>query len=150
MARPTGKKNIDTTIGEKVRCIRELKKIPQKEVAKHLGVQTATLVGIEKGTRAITIENLFNYKLIFNMSMDEILFFKIPSLEEKSTLQEITPKKNINVDQAKSENRQDQKQEGNASENYSLTIEKDGENMTIKIICGQTLGKEILRTLDLI
>ena len=82
------------SLAENIKVIREEKGFKQIEVASHIGVDKSAYSKIEKGLRALTVEELQKMAQLFNMSTDQILNYdgKIPkevTLEDKSTIEQM-------------------------------------------------------------
>ena len=58
-----------------IQTIRIEKGLKQIEVATHIGVDKSTYSKIEKGLRALTIDELKKMASLFNMTTDQILYF---------------------------------------------------------------------------
>ncbi|WP_010182964.1 helix-turn-helix domain-containing protein [Aquimarina agarilytica] len=58
-----------------IKNIREQKNLKQIEVATHINVDKSAYSKIEKGTRAITVEELYKMAQLFNMTTDQIINF---------------------------------------------------------------------------
>ncbi|ELR67976.1 cryptic phage CTXphi transcriptional repressor RstR [Fulvivirga imtechensis AK7] len=70
------------------------KNLKQIEVATHIGVDKSAYSKIEKGTRALTIEELQKMAQLFGMTTDQILNYdgKIPRevvIEDKTAIEQI-------------------------------------------------------------
>jgi HTH-type transcriptional regulator, competence development regulator len=61
------------TIGEKLRHIREAKKLPLRKVAALLDIDVAILSKMERGERKITKEIVLKLASIFDYNADELL-----------------------------------------------------------------------------
>jgi transcriptional regulator with XRE-family HTH domain len=81
-------------IAENIKTIREEKNFKQIEVASYIGVDKSGYSKIEKGTRALTVEELQKMTQLFNLTADEILNFdgKIPQevvIEDKTAIEQM-------------------------------------------------------------
>ncbi len=81
-------------IANNIKNIREEKNLKQIEVATHIGVDKSAYSKIEKGTRALTIEELQKMAHLFNMTTDNILNYdgKIPKeviIEDKTAIEQM-------------------------------------------------------------
>jgi transcriptional regulator with XRE-family HTH domain len=82
------------SLADNIKAIREEKNLKQIEVATHIGVDKSAYSKIEKGTRALTVEELQKMAGLFNMTTDQILNYdgKIPKevvIEDKSTAEQM-------------------------------------------------------------
>lgn len=82
------------SLADNIKAIREEKNLKQIEVATHIGVDKSAYSKIEKGSRALTVEELQKMAGLFNMSTDQILNYdgKIPKevvIEDKSTAEQM-------------------------------------------------------------
>lgn len=82
------------SIADNIKSIREEKNLKQIEVATHIGVDKSAYSKIEKGTRAISVEELQKMAQLFNMTTDQILNYdgKIPKevvIEDKTTAEQM-------------------------------------------------------------
>ncbi len=81
-------------LAENIKNIREEKNLKQIEVATHIGVDKSAYSKIEKGLRALTVEELQKMAQLFNMSTDQIINYdgKIPKevvIEDKTTIEQM-------------------------------------------------------------
>jgi transcriptional regulator with XRE-family HTH domain len=81
-------------LANNIKNIREEKGLKQIEVATHIGVDKSAYSKIEKGTRALTIEELQKMANLFNMATDQILNYdgKIPQeviIEDKTAIEQM-------------------------------------------------------------
>ncbi len=60
-------------LADNIRIIREDKNLKQIEVATHIGVDKSAYSKIEKGTRALTVEELQKMAQLFGMTTDQII-----------------------------------------------------------------------------
>ena len=63
-------------IAAKVKAIRIEKGFKQVELADHIGVDKSTYSKIEKGLRNLTIEELHQLALLFDMTLDQIINYE--------------------------------------------------------------------------
>jgi transcriptional regulator with XRE-family HTH domain len=61
------------SLSENIKTIREQKNLKQIEVAIHIGVDKSAYSKIEKGSRALTIDELQKVAQLFNMATDQII-----------------------------------------------------------------------------
>lgn len=81
-------------IADNIKAIREEKNLKQIEVAIHIGVDKSAYSKIEKGLRALTVEELQKMAQLFNMTADQILNYdgKIPKevvIEDKTAVEQV-------------------------------------------------------------
>ncbi len=81
-------------IAENIKNIREEKSLKQIEVATHIGVDKSAYSKIEKGIRAISVEELYKMAQLFNLTTDDILNYdgKIPKeviIEDKTVIEQM-------------------------------------------------------------
>ena len=79
---------------DNIKAIREEKNLKQIEVANHIGVDKSAYSKIEKGMRALTIDELQKMAQLFNMTTDQILNHdgKIPQnvvIEDKTASEQV-------------------------------------------------------------
>lgn len=79
---------------DNIKNIREEKGLKQIEVANHIGVDKSAYSKIEKGTRALAIEELQRMAEVFGMTTDQILNYngKIPEevvIEDKTAVEQM-------------------------------------------------------------
>ena len=82
------------SLADNIKAIREEKNLKQIEVATHIGVDKSAYSKIEKGSRALTVEELQKMAGLFNMTTDQIINYdgKIPKevvIEDKSTAEQM-------------------------------------------------------------
>lgn len=82
------------SLADNIKNIREEKNLKQIEVATHIGVDKSAYSKIEKGSRALTVEELQKMAQLFNMTTDQILNYdgKIPKevvIEDKTTVEQM-------------------------------------------------------------
>ena len=80
-------------LGKNIRKIREQKGLKQKEVANELKIGYTNYNKIENGIREITVTELKQFALLFDMTVDQILNFEgeLPkeiSLENKTEIEQ--------------------------------------------------------------
>ena len=79
---------------ENIKTIREEQSLKQIEVANHINVDKSAYSKIEKGGRALTVEELQKMAQLFNMSTDQIINYdgKIPKevvIEDKTAVEQM-------------------------------------------------------------
>lgn len=84
----------DMSLADNIKSIREEKNLKQIEVATHIGVDKSAYSKIEKGSRALTVEELQKMAGLFDMTTDQIINFdgKIPKevvLEDKTAVEQM-------------------------------------------------------------
>jgi transcriptional regulator with XRE-family HTH domain len=82
------------SLAENIKTIREEKNLKQIEVAAHIGVDKSAYSKIEKGARALTVEELQKMAQLFNLTTDQILNYdgKIPTeviMEDKTAIEQM-------------------------------------------------------------
>jgi len=82
------------SLADNIKAIREEKNLKQIEVATHIGVDKSAYSKIEKGSRALTVDELQKMAQLFNMSTDQIINHdgNIPKeivLEDKTTVEQM-------------------------------------------------------------
>lgn len=82
------------SLSNNIKSIREEKNLKQIEVAAHIGVDKSAYSKIEKGTRALTVDELQKMAHLFNMTADQILNYegKIPTevvIEDKTAVEQM-------------------------------------------------------------
>ena len=81
-------------LANNIKLIREEKGLKQIEVAEYINVDKSAYSKIEKGTRAVTVDELQKMAQLFNLTTDQIIQYdgKIPSevvIEDKSAVEQI-------------------------------------------------------------
>jgi len=81
-------------IAENIKNIREEKGLKQIEVANHIDVDKSAYSKIEKGIRAVSVEELYKMAQLFNSTTDDILNYdgKIPQeviIEDKTAVEQM-------------------------------------------------------------
>ena len=81
-------------LADNIKAIREQKGLKQIDVATHIGVDKSAYSKIEKGTRAITVDELYRAAQLFNMTTDQIFGYDgdIPSeivIEDKTAVEQL-------------------------------------------------------------
>ena len=81
-------------LASNIKAIREEKGFKQIEVATHIGVDKSAYSKIEKGTRALTVEELYKMTHLFTMTTDQIINYdgKIPqevTLQDKTAVEQM-------------------------------------------------------------
>ena len=66
-------KNELCRVGYRIKLVRLRKNMTQTELAEAIGISKAHISNIENGKIALTLENLFKIKKIFNCEMRELL-----------------------------------------------------------------------------
>jgi transcriptional regulator with XRE-family HTH domain len=79
---------------DNIKNIREEKKLKQIEVATHIGVDKSAYSKIEKGARALTVDELQKMAQLFNLSTDQIINYdgKMPKevlIEDKTAVEQL-------------------------------------------------------------
>lgn len=82
------------TLADNIKNIREEKKLKQIEVATHIGVDKSAYSKIEKGQRALTVEELQKMAQLFNMTTDQIINYdgRMPRevvMEDKTAVEQM-------------------------------------------------------------
>jgi len=82
------------SLADNIKAIREEKNLKQIEVATHIGVDKSAYSKIEKGSRALTVDELQKMAQLFNMATDQVLNFdgKIPKevvIKDKTTVEQM-------------------------------------------------------------
>ena len=81
-------------LADNIKAIREEKGLKQIEVATHIGVDKSAYSKIEKGQRALTVEELQKMAQLFNLTTDQILHYDGPLptevvIEDKSAVEQL-------------------------------------------------------------
>jgi transcriptional regulator with XRE-family HTH domain len=82
-------------LAENIKTIREDKNLKQIEVATHIGVDKSAYSKIEKGLRALTVDELQKMSQLFNLTTDQIINYdgnKVPTevvIEDKTAVEQI-------------------------------------------------------------
>ena len=81
-------------LADNIKAIREEKGLKQIEVADHIGVDKSAYSKIEKGLRALTVEELQKMAQLFNMTTDQIINYdgKMPKevvIEDKTAVEQM-------------------------------------------------------------
>jgi len=82
------------SLSDNIKTIREEKNLKQIEVATHIGVDKSAYSKIEKGLRALTVDELQKMAQLFNLSTDQIINYdgKMPKevvIEDKSASEQV-------------------------------------------------------------
>jgi transcriptional regulator with XRE-family HTH domain len=90
-------------LADNIKAIREEKNLKQIEVATHIGVDKSAYSKIEKGSRALTVDELQKMAQLFNMTTDQVLNYdgKIPKevvIENKTTVEQMNLIKQLDDD----------------------------------------------------
>jgi transcriptional regulator with XRE-family HTH domain len=81
-------------LSENIKAIREEKELKQIEVANHIGVDKSAYSKIEKGLRALNVDELQKMAQLFNMTTDQIINYdgKVPKevvIEDKTAVEQM-------------------------------------------------------------
>jgi transcriptional regulator with XRE-family HTH domain len=81
-------------LADNIKTIREEKNLKQIEVANHIGVDKSAYSKIEKGLRALTVEELQKMAQLFNLTTDQIISYdgKMPKevvIEDKTAVEQM-------------------------------------------------------------
>jgi transcriptional regulator with XRE-family HTH domain len=81
-------------LADNIKYIREEKNLKQIEVAIHIGVDKSAYSKIEKGSRALTVDELQKMAQLFNMTTDQVINHdgKVPKeviIEDKTAVEQI-------------------------------------------------------------
>jgi len=81
-------------LSDNIKTIREEKALKQIEVANHIGVDKSAYSKIEKGSRALTVDELQKVAQLFNMTTDQIINYdgKMPKevvIEDKTAVEQM-------------------------------------------------------------
>ena len=81
-------------LADNIKAIREEKGLKQIEVATYIGVDKSAYSKIEKGQRALTVEELQKMAQLFNLTTDQILHYDghLPTevvIEDKSAVEQL-------------------------------------------------------------
>ena len=76
---------VDTTmvypeIGKRIRCVRDLRKLTQEELAKRLGLSRVSVVNIEAGRQQTPVHRLYEIALLLDCDVDALM---PPSLQDR-------------------------------------------------------------------
>lgn len=79
-------------LSDNIKTIREEKNLKQVEVTNHIGVDKSAYSKIEKGSRALTVDELQKVAQLFNMTTDQIINYdgKMPKevvIEDKTAVE---------------------------------------------------------------
>lgn len=82
------------SLHDNIKTIREAQNLKQIEVANHISVDKSAYSKIEKGGRALTVDELQKMAQLFNMSTDQIINYdgKIPKevvIEDKTAVEQM-------------------------------------------------------------
>ena len=82
------------SLAENIKTIREENNFKQIEVATHIGVDKSAYSKIEKGLRALTVDELQKMSQLFNLTTDQIINYdgKIPTdviIEDKTIMEQL-------------------------------------------------------------
>ena len=81
-------------LADNIKDIREEKNLKQIEVATHIGVDKSAYSKIEKGLRALTVDELQKMAQLFNMTTDQVINHdgKVPKeviIEDKTAVEQM-------------------------------------------------------------
>jgi transcriptional regulator with XRE-family HTH domain len=81
-------------LADNIKAIREEKNLKQIEVATHIGVDKSAYSKIEKGLRALTVDELQKMAQLFNLTTDQVIHYdgKVPAevvMEDKTALEQM-------------------------------------------------------------
>jgi transcriptional regulator with XRE-family HTH domain len=81
-------------LADNIKDIREEKNLKQIEVATHIGVDKSVYSKIEKGLRALTVDELQKMAQLFNMTTDQVISYdgKVPKeviIEDKTAVEQM-------------------------------------------------------------
>lgn len=82
------------SLADNIKDIREEKNLKQIEVATHIGVDKSAYSKIEKGLRALTVDELQKMAQLFNLTTDQVINYdgKVPTeviLEDKTAVEQM-------------------------------------------------------------
>lgn len=82
------------SLQDNIKNIREDQNLKQIEVANHINVDKSAYSEIEKGGRALTVDELHKMAQLFNMTTDQIIYYdgKIPKeviIEDKTAVEQM-------------------------------------------------------------
>ena len=82
------------SLADNIKAIREDKSLKQIEVASHIGVDKSAYSKIEKGLRAVSVDELQKMAQLFNLTTDQIINHdgKIPKeviIEDKTAVEQM-------------------------------------------------------------
>ncbi|MBA9077102.1 helix-turn-helix domain-containing protein [Rufibacter quisquiliarum] len=82
------------SLADNIKAIREEKGLKQMEVAAHIGVDKSTYSKIEKGTRALTVDELQRAARLFGLTTDQVLNYDggVPqevTVEDKTAAEQV-------------------------------------------------------------
>ena len=82
------------SLAKNIKAIREEKGLKQIEVADHIGVDKSAYSKIEKGLRALTVDELQKMARLFNLTTDQVLNYdgKLPKevvIEDKTAVEQM-------------------------------------------------------------
>ncbi|HLV39847.1 helix-turn-helix transcriptional regulator [Xanthomarina sp.] len=82
------------SLSDNIKTIREEKNLKQIEVATHIGVDKSAYSKIEKGLRALTVDELQKMAQLFNLTTDQIINYdgKMPKevvIEDKTAVEQM-------------------------------------------------------------
>jgi transcriptional regulator with XRE-family HTH domain len=82
------------SLADNIKTIREEKNLKQIEVATHIGVDKSAYSKIEKGQRALTVDELQKMAQLFNLTTDQIINYdgRMPKevvIEDKTAVEQM-------------------------------------------------------------
>jgi transcriptional regulator with XRE-family HTH domain len=82
------------SLADNIKSIREEKNLKQIEVATHIGVDKSAYSKIEKGQRALTVDELQKMAQLFNLTTDQIINYdgRMPKevvIEDKTAVEQM-------------------------------------------------------------
>jgi transcriptional regulator with XRE-family HTH domain len=82
------------SLADNIKDIREEKNLKQIELATHIGVDKSAYSKIEKGLRALTVDELQKMAQLFNLTTDQVISYdgKVPTeviLEDKTAVEQM-------------------------------------------------------------
>ncbi|MCO5936126.1 helix-turn-helix domain-containing protein [Mucilaginibacter sp. RB4R14] len=82
------------SLADNIKDIREEKNLKQIEIATHIGVDKSAYSKIEKGLRALTVDELQKMAQLFNLTTDQVINYdgKVPQeviLEDKTAVEQM-------------------------------------------------------------
>jgi len=80
----------------KIKGIREQKGLKQIEVAEHIGVDKSAYSKIEKGSRNVTVDELYKMGQLFKLTLDQIVAFE-GTFPQEITIEDKTAVEQMNL-----------------------------------------------------
>ena len=84
------------SLAENIKTIREEKNLKQIEVATHIGVDKSAYSKIEKGSRNVTVDELYKMGQLFKLTLDQIVAFE-GSFPKEITIEDKTAVEQMNL-----------------------------------------------------